>query len=65
MKSAANLKTLEYRDYGSAGLAVRNQRDNLVRARVKRWVSRLKARVAEQGIMFCTGVGSGLPSMLA
>ncbi len=52
----SGLKTLEYRGYDSAGLAVLNQTGNLVRARAKGRVSELEARVSERGVQGNIGI---------
>ncbi|MBB3142616.1 glucosamine--fructose-6-phosphate aminotransferase (isomerizing) [Halomonas organivorans] len=50
------LKTLEYRGYDSAGLAVLNEEGALCRARAKGRVAELEARVAEQGVTGQVGI---------
>ena len=48
------LKTLEYRGYDSAGLAVLN--GTLIRVRAKGRVAELQERVAKQGVAGCVGI---------
>jgi len=50
------LKTLEYRGYDSAGLAILNESGSLVRARAKGRVSELESRMAEQGVQGHVGI---------
>jgi len=50
------LKTLEYRGYDSAGVAVLDQTGTLARARAKGRVSELEGRVAEQGVAGQAGI---------
>ena len=50
------LKTLEYRGYDSAGMAVLNGGNELQRARAKGRVSELEARVAEQRFAGALGI---------
>ncbi|RTR05136.1 glutamine--fructose-6-phosphate transaminase (isomerizing) [Halomonas nitroreducens] len=50
------LKTLEYRGYDSAGLAVLSENGSLARSRAKGRVSELEARVAEQGLTGQVGI---------
>lgn len=52
----SGLKTLEYRGYDSAGLAVLDGAGSLVRARAKGRVSELESRVAEQGVAGNVGI---------
>jgi glucosamine--fructose-6-phosphate aminotransferase (isomerizing) len=52
----SGLKTLEYRGYDSAGLALLDASGALVRARAKGRVSELESRVAEQGVAGQVGI---------
>lgn len=52
----SGLKTLEYRGYDSAGLALLDGAGALVRARAKGRVSELESRVAEQGVAGHVGI---------
>ena len=52
----SGLKTLEYRGYDSAGLALLDGAGALVRARAKGRVSELERRVAEQGVAGNVGI---------
>ncbi len=52
----SGLKTLEYRGYDSAGLALLDASGALVRARAKGRVSELESLVAEQGVAGRVGI---------
>ena len=52
----SGLKTLEYRGYDSAGMALLDASGALVRARAKGRVSELERRVAEQGVAGRVGI---------
>ncbi|WP_111414075.1 glutamine--fructose-6-phosphate transaminase (isomerizing) [Billgrantia lactosivorans] len=52
----SGLRTLEYRGYDSAGLALLDASGALVRARAKGRVSELERRVAEQGVAGRVGI---------